>query len=273
MRSVQKVSTRLYLGFVALALVGPFVPLMIASLAFRWSWPDILPSRWWWQARGTTLRPLAWDYLAAPVSGVPEALVNTVGIALVVALLAVLISLPAARALAKRRVWAGLEFWLLTPLIVPEIAIGLGMATIFLRLGLAGNPLAVVLAHLVPALPYTIRTLTAAFQNYDTDYEAQARSLGAGTTRVFWHVTLPLLLPSLLAAGLFAFIISSNIFLLTFFVGRGSIDTLPTLLFAKLNGGASLDAVAAGLALLVALPGLILMLLGGWGLRRVFRTG
>ncbi len=254
---------RAILIFVTVALLAPFVPLVIASLAFRWGWPDLLPSRYFWQAREQALRPLAWDYLLSDVSGVAEAFVNTAVIGVIVAVISVVISLPAARALAKRKVAAWLELSLLSPLIIPEIAAGLGMLVVFLRLGLTGNHFGVILAHITPCLPYTIRLLTAAFQGYDDDVEAQARTLGATPRRVFWHVTLPLLLPSVLAAGLLAFIISSNIFLLTFFVGQGQVDTLPTLLFAKVSSGASLDAVGAGLALLVSLPGLLFLLLSG----------
>lgn len=269
----MKIVARATLVFVGVALLAPFVPLVIASLAFRWGWPDLLPSRWYWQARGQALRPLAWDYLLSNVSGVAEAFVNTAAIGVVVAVISVVISLPAARALAKRKVAAWLELSLLSPLIIPEIAAGLGMLVIFLRLGLTGSHLGVILAHITPCLPYTIRLLTAAFQGqgYDDDHEAQARTLGATPARVFWHVTLPLLLPSVLAAGLLAFIISSNIFLLTFFVGQGQVDTLPTLLFAKVSSGASLDAVGAGLALLVSVPGLLFLLLSGL-LGRVTQT-
>jgi putative spermidine/putrescine transport system permease protein len=44
---------RFYLWFVGIAVLGPFIPLVIASFAFRWNWPDLLPSVWWWTARTT----------------------------------------------------------------------------------------------------------------------------------------------------------------------------------------------------------------------------
>jgi putative spermidine/putrescine transport system permease protein len=55
-------------------------------------------------------------------------------------------------------------------------------------------------------------------------------------------------------------LISSNIFLLTFFIGRGRIETLPTLLFSEVSGG-RLDPEAAGIALIVTIPGIVLLIM------------
>jgi putative spermidine/putrescine transport system permease protein len=72
---------------------------------------------------------------------------------------------------------------------------------------------------------------------------------------------MPMVLPGLIAGGLFAFLISSNIFLLTFFISRGEIETLPTLLFSRVAGGGVLDPIAAGIALIVCVPGLIMLII------------
>ncbi|MBA2666047.1 MAG: ABC transporter permease [Trueperaceae bacterium] len=254
---------RFYVTFVVVAVVGPFIPLLIASFAFRWNWPDLLPSRWWWEARETARLPLGWDYVFSPVSRVLESAGNTVLIALLVTLLCTLISLPAARVLARERFRGKsfVEFFLLTPLIVPEIAVGLGILVTFIQLGLAGTFTGIILVHLIPTIPYMVRVLTSVFQGLSRDYEEQARVLGAGPLRTMWHVTLPMIMPGVIAGGLFAFLISSNIFLLTFFIGRGRIETLPTLLFSRVSGGGALDAVAAGVALIVCIPGIIMLVL------------
>jgi putative spermidine/putrescine transport system permease protein len=68
-----------------------------------------------------------------------------------------------------------------------------------------------------------------------------------------------MLLPGVIAGSLFTFLVSTNLFLLTFLLGQGKIITLPTLLFSKLAGGA-LDPSAAGIALVAALPGIALLL-------------
>jgi len=253
---------RFYVAVVAFMVTAPFVPLVIGSFAFRWGWPDLLPSKWWWEARATARLPQGWDYVFSPVSRVIESTVNTLGIAIVVTIVCTLVSLPAARVLAREKFRGKslVEFFLLTPLIVPEIAVGLGILVTFIQLGLAGTFLGIVLVHLIPTIPYMVRVLTSVFQGLSTDYEEQARVLGAGPLRTMWHVTLPMILPGVIAGGLFAFLISSNVFLLTFFVGSGRIETLPTLLFSRVSGGGALDAVAAGVALLVCIPGIVLLI-------------
>ena len=254
---------RFYLTFVVVAILGPFVPLFIASFAFRWTWPELLPSTWWWEARETARMPQGWDYVFSPVSRVVESTGNTVLIALLVTLACIVVTLPAARVLARERFRGKsfVEFFLLTPLIVPDIAVGLGILVTFIQLGLAGTFTGIILVHLIPTVPYMVRVLTSVFQGLSRDYEEQARVLGASPLRTLWHVTLPMIAPGIIAGGLFAFLISSNIFLLTFFIGRGRIETLPTLLFSRVSGGGVLDAVTAGVALIVCVPGLIMLIL------------
>jgi putative spermidine/putrescine transport system permease protein len=254
---------RFYLTLVVGGVLIPFIPLLIASFAFRWTWPNLLPSRWWWEARATARLPIGWDYVFSPVSRVLESTGNTLLIAILVTLLCTAISLPAARVLARERFRgkAAVEFFLLTPLIVPEIAVGLGILVTFIQLGLAGTLHGIILVHLIPTIPYMVRVLTSVFQGLSRDYEEQARVLGAGPLRTLWHVTLPMILPGVIAGGLFAFLISSNIFLLTFFIGSGRVETLPTLLFSRVAGGGALDPIAAGVALIVCIPGIVLLLI------------
>lgn len=252
---------KFYLAAFAAVVVGPFLPLLIQSFAFRWDWPDVLPSQWWWEMHGRTRMPQSWDYVFSPYSRLWEATLNTLLIALTVTPLALLICLPAARVLAREnfRGKAGFEFFLTLPLIVPDVAIGIGLLVIFIHLGLAGTYLGIVIAHLIPTIPYMIRMLTAVYQGLDRVFEEQAYLLGASRLQTLCMVTMPMLMPGVVAGCLFTFLISANIFLLTFFLGQGSIITLPTLLFAKISGGV-VDASAAGLTLLVSLPGIILLI-------------
>jgi len=254
---------RFYLLFTTFAVLGPFIPLLIRSFSFNWFWPSLLPTKWWWEARKTSSSLLGWDYIFSPYSHVFEAITNTLLIAIAVTLVCTLISLPAARVIAweKFRGKSLVEFFLLTPLIVPEIAVGLGILVTFIQLGLAGSYAGIILVHLIPTTPYMIRVFTSVFQGLSKDYEEQARVLGATSLKTMWHVTLPMIFPGIMAGGLFAFLISTNIFLLTFFIGHGSINTLPTMLFSKVSGGGTLDGVGAGLALIVSVPGIILLII------------
>ncbi|MEP3435760.1 MAG: ABC transporter permease [Hoeflea sp.] len=253
---------KFYLIIIAGFILGPFIPLVIQSLAFRWAWPDILPGTWWLEQREKSMMPLAWDYVLSPYSRIWEATVNTVAIGIIVTAICLAISLPAARVLARERFRGknSFEFFLSMPLIVPEAAIGIALLMLFIRLGLAGSYTGIIIAHLIPTIPYMVRMLTAVYQGLGRDFEDQAMILGASRWQVLRLVTLPMLLPGVVAGALFTFLVSTNIFLLTFFLGQGKIITLPTLLFSKIAGG-TLDASAAGITLVVTLPGIILLII------------
>ncbi len=242
-------------------IVAPVVPVIIQSLAFQWHWPDLLPSVWWWSVRGDVAFPLAWDYLLSPYSHVFSAAGNTLFISISVTLLALVLCLPAAKVLVSHDFqWKQQVLALFTlPLILPEMTLGLAFLAIFIPMGLAGTYTGIIIAHLIPVLPYMMRVLVSVYKNLGHDYEEQARLLGASSWQVMRHITIPMLLPGILAGCLFTLLVSSNIFLLTFLVGQGSVETLPTLLFAKMGGG-SLDATGAGLTLIAMVPGVLLLL-------------
>ena len=141
---------------------------------------------------------------------------------------------------------------------MPVIAVAMGIHVAFLRWGLADTLLGVVLVHLIPVMPYMVLTLTSTFANYDLDYEAQARTLGARPWQVWWHITLPTIWPGLMVGSLFAFIISWSQYLLTLLVGGGQVLTLPVLLFAFANSGD--NAITAALSLVFIAPALLLFL-------------
>ncbi len=253
---------RFYLIAVAALIVGPFAPLIIQSLAFRWAWPNLLPSVWWLEQREKSPIPLARDYVLSPYSRIYEATINTMAIGLAVTVICLAICLPAARVLARERFRGknSFEFFLSLPLIVPEAAIGIALLMIFINLGLAGSYVGIIIAHLIPTIPYMVRMLTAVYQGLGREFEEQAMILGANRWQILRMVTLPMLMPGVVAGALFTFLVSSNIFLLTFFLGQGKIITLPTLLFSKISGG-TLDASAAGITLIVSLPGIILLVI------------
>jgi len=228
--------------------VIPLVLLAVWSFARAWFWPALLPREW-------SLR--AWAYVFSPSADALDALGFSVGIALAVTLLALVVALPAARALAlsefkgKRM----LLFALLLPVLSPPLAATMGMHALFLRYGLADTISGVVLAHLVPAVPYATLMLTGSFSRLDPDLEAQARTLGAARLRVWRYVTVPAILPGLAVAAAFAFLISWSQYLTTLFIGGGRVITLPLIVVAFQRGGD--EAVTAALSLVFLVPALI----------------
>jgi len=235
-------------GIVALT---PFLLLGISSIAANWRFPSVLPSEF-------TLR--AWSYLGSSASGVLPSVGNSVGIAFIVTILAVLISLPAARVLALNRFRGKrvIMFLLILPILSPSFAVASGSHALFLRYGLADSLAGVIASHLVPTIPYCVLLLIGSFTRLDTDFEDQARSLGASPLAVFRHVTFPAIAPGMAIAAAFAFLISWSQYLTTLFVGGGKIQTLPLTLVSFQRS--SDDAVTAALTLTFALPAVIIFM-------------
>lgn len=233
------------------AAAAPFTAFMLNAFSFRWFYPQLVPAEW-------SLR--TFTRIAAPRFGLFPALANSIGLALFVTLVSLAIGLPAARALGMREFKGKrlAEFFILAPVMVPALPVGMGLSVIFARMGLAGTYLGVALAQLVPVLPYVVLTLAAVFRSYDDAFEAQARTLGAGPLRVFFSVTIPTIAPGLSAAGLFAFLISFSQYILTLLVGGGRVITLPVLLFSTIPGGD--NAAIAALSLVFILPSLFILI-------------
>ncbi len=247
---------RLARSSVLIVLVGltavPLLYLIVSSFARQWFFPALAPREF--SAR-------AWAYVASGSAGIASALWTSVVIALAVTLLAVLIALPAARALAldEFKGKRALTFLLLLPVIAPPLAATMGVHNLFLRYGLTDSLTGVVLVHLVPCVPYATLMLASSFANFDTDTEAQARTLGANFFNVWRYVTLPAIAPGLGVAASFAFLISWSQYLTTVFIGGGQVLTLPLILVGFQRSGD--EAVTAALSLIFLLPTLIFFLL------------
>ena len=232
-------------------LVLPLVPLAIWSFARGWYFPDILPKGW-------TLK--AWAYALSDTSGVLDSLGLTLWIAFVATALSILIGVPAGRALGLYRFRGKqmVELIILAPVIVPGIAVVLGIHSVFIRLGLTNTVFGVILVHLIPTLPYMVLVMSGIFSNYDPAFEAQARSLGAGPVQTFRYVTLPAILPGIIVGGLFAFLVSWSQYIMTLTIGGGRVVTLPLLLFNFAASGR--NDITGAIGMIYILPGVLILL-------------
>ncbi len=236
-----------------LAAVGlPFATLVIWSLADRWFFPGLWPQAW-------GLR--AWSYVVTTAGGqVITALWQSVSVAFVTAVVAVLVALPAARALGlySFRGKDAISVLLTLPIIVPPLSVAMGLHLWFIRLDLAESFIGVVAVHLTFCLPYAVFVLWGVFSNYNPDFESQARSLGASRWRVWLRVMLPMILPGVIVAGLFAFLLSWSQYLSTLIIGGGRLITLPVLLISLMGSGDR--PVAAAVSIVFVLPALVALL-------------
>ncbi len=228
----------------------PVAILVLFSVSRAYFFPQVLPDNW-------SLR--AWRLLLEPRSEVWSALATSIRVGVAVVVVALSVSVPAGRALGlsefrgKRLV----ELLLISPLLVPPMAVGMGLDLAFIRLHISGSYWGVVLVHLIPAIPYSVLIMSAAFANFDPGAEAQARTLGATRWAVFRFVTFPAIAPSLAAAGLLVLLVSWSQYVLTLLIGGGSVVTLPILLFSAASGGDT--AITSTLSLIYIAPVLVLL--------------
>jgi len=141
--------------------------------------------------------------------------------------------------------------YLTSPLILPALVVALALLQVYSRLGVTPSLASLVAGHAVVALPYTVRAMYAAFAAHDTALDDAAATLGARPARIFFKITLPLVKPSAIAGGVFAFAISfSNIMISAFLVGPGT-TTLPVRMYNYIEF--SNDPTIAAIATVVVL--------------------
>ncbi|MFW5738422.1 MAG: ABC transporter permease [Spirochaetota bacterium] len=236
-------------GIVVLVAL-PLVPLVLHSLAGRWLYPDLVPESW-------GLR--AWEYVVRPRSRVLEATATSLGVAVAVTALSLLVGVPAGRGLAavRPRARAALEYLFFAPVIVPALSVALGLHVVFVRWGLADSVAGVVVAHLLPTVPYMVLVMASTFSRSQLELEHQARTLGAGPVRAFLTVGLPSAVPGMLTGALFVFLISWSQYALTVLIGGGRVLTLPLLLFSFASAGDL--GLTAALSIVFLAPAVVIL--------------
>jgi putative spermidine/putrescine transport system permease protein len=116
--------------------------------------------------------------------------------------------------------------FLLSPMIVPTIITAIGLYFFFVRIKATGSILAMALGHTVLALPVVVIIIAATLQGFDVRLEQAALSLGASRITALRRVTLPLILPGVLSAALFAFLTSFDELLIPLFLSGVEVQTL-----------------------------------------------
>ncbi|GLR91649.1 ABC transporter permease [Bradyrhizobium iriomotense] len=154
----------------------------------------------------------------------------------------------------------GLAF---SPLIVPAVVLGIGLLQLFAWLDLTQTIYPLLLGHLVLAIPYVVRTILASLTLHDRVLEEAAMNLRATPLQVIRRITLPLILPGLLSAAIFAFVTSFGNATVSVFLTYGGNVTLPVQIFAYVD--TSYDPLVAAVSSIMIVVTLVVI----WAIERL----
>lgn len=231
----------LYAGLVYLFVYAPVIYLVI----FSFNAADATTPPW----RGATVE---WYRRIALNSDLREAALNSLGLGLATAAIAV--TLGTLMALAFRWPFRGkgpVFTLLLLPMLTPGIVFGVALTLLWRVLGLTPSLFSSALvAHVTYALPFAFLVIFTRLHRFDRALEEAAMDLGADQLTTFRLITLPLILPGLAGAAIFAFTLSFDEFIRTLFV-IGSENTLPIYLWSMIMTDSSPQTSAVG-AVIVA---------------------
>lgn len=161
-----------------------------------------------------------------------EALKNSLLIATLSTVIATvfgtLIALALTRYSFKGR--SGLNLFIFVPMATPEIVMGVSLLAMFVTVNLSRGFATIVIAHVMFSISYVVVTVKARTSGFNREVEEAAKDLGAGPWTAFRTVTFPLIFPGVLAAGLLAFVLSIDDYVITTF-NAGSTITLPLWIF------------------------------------------
>jgi len=142
-----------------------------------------------------------------------------------------------------------------TPLVVPEILMGISLLLFFSAIGLELGLFTIFLAHVTFCISFVALVVLGRLQDFDFSIVEAAQDLGANWWAACWKVLLPLLAPGIVAGGLLAFTLSIDDFVISFFVAGPGSTTLPIRIYSMIKHGSPplINALSSILLLLTFL--------------------
>jgi spermidine/putrescine transport system permease protein len=246
---------RIVAGLVLLYLFLPIFVIVLFSFndpkgKFNYSWQGFTLDNW--------LNPFKYPALT-------NAMKLSLNVAAVSTLIALVLGTLVAIALVRQRFRGqkAVDTFLVLPLTAPEVVMGASLLVLFLDLGWATGYTTILLAHIAFEVSFIAMTVRARVRGFDWTLEDASMDLGASPTRTFFKVTLPLIVPGIVAAAMLSFALSLDDFIITYFVSGSSV-TYPLFVNAAVKASVPPQINVIATAILV----ISLILLGAGTLYR-----
>ncbi len=261
-------STRIVLFLYGLLVIG-FLYLPLVSVSFA----SISKARYLtFPIKAYSTR---WYAKALESESVRDLVMTSFKVALIVTVVSMLVGFFGALAFARYQ-WRYRSLFqkvILLPIFFPQMVLGLALLMWFNSLGIIPTWKTAVVAHLVWIAPIATLIIAIRAYSFDPALEEAARDMGASTFTILREITLPLLMPAVISAGLFAFLLSWGNFPLSLFT-TGADSTLPEWLYAKMVSGYS--PLVPTLGVLSVVGSFLLIMLAFavvWLMRGIRRAG
>lgn len=268
MKSTNKIIGRLgpIIGIIVVAFViSPLIVVVLISLTAG----DYISFPWdqGWSFRWFAELPSQDEFI--------RALLNSLGMAVVSALIAIAVGVPASIAIVRFEFPGRSILTLLgtAPLFVPMLLSGLALLLTFGVWGVPPGPVGLVLGFGVVTLPFVLRISIATLQDFNLDQEYAAENLGATKLQAFFKVTLPQIRAGIVSAGVLAFIVAFDAVALAIFFVSPNFELLPVKLF--FYSLTNFDPLAASIATTMIALSLVLVVIieSTFGLEKLFGGG
>jgi len=152
-----------------------------------------------------------------------------------------------------------LQILLFPPITIPWLIIGTSMLVFFFWTGIGRGLHAILLGHVALSLPYVIVVVGARLAGHGPELEEAAATLGAKPRQVFFRITVPVLAPGIVAAGLFAFAVSFDQFVISYFLAPPGVSTLPVEIYTSIRKGFTPEINAISSIIILVSMGLMLL--------------
>ncbi len=243
--ALLKVHLWLVLGFL-------YVPIVVmAALGFNASPLYALPFEF----------DLVWYRALAGNAKLIDAGIHSVGIALVNTIIATALGTMAALAFARYtfRGRTVMQILLFPPIAIPWLVIGTAMLVFFYWIDVRRGLFAILLGHVALSLPYVIVVVGARLATFPRAVEEAAATLGATPWQTFRRVTAPILAPGVIGGALFAFAVSFDQFVISYFLAPPGVTTLPVEIYGAIRKGFTPEINAISTIIIVVSMGVLLL--------------